>query len=125
MIVTVRNGSSVQLHLDLVMQVENGYPCGMRLDNVWLSWRSDSVEEICESLKQINKNDDCSRSLRSCHLLWYVEDGSELIGHVQSVDCVDQILVLSVDSKSDVFKIHLVVSQQEDEFVVEIKADCP
>ena len=66
-----------------------------------------------------------ARSLRSCHLLWYVEDGSELIGHVQSMDCVNQIFVLSINGKSDVFEIHLVVSQQEDEFVVEIKTDCP
>ena len=111
MVVTVWNGGSVQLHLNLMVQVENGYPSGMRLDNVWFSWRSDVVEEICESLKKINEDDDCSRSLRSCHLLWYVKDGSELIGHVQLVDCMNQILVLSVNCKSDVFKIHLVVSQ--------------
>ena len=110
MVVTVWNGGSIQLHLYLMVQIENGYPSGMRLDNVWFSWRSDGVEEICESLEKINENDDCSRSLRSCHLLWYVKDRSELIGHIQSVDCVDQILVLSVDGKSDVFEIHLVVS---------------
>ena len=82
MVVTVWNGGSIQLHLNLMVQIENGYPSGMRLDNVWFSWRSDGVEEICESLKQINENDDCSRSLRSCHLLWYVKDRSELIGHI-------------------------------------------
>ena len=111
MVVTVWNGGSVQLHLNLMVQIENGYPSGVRLDNVWLNWRNDGVEEICEPLEKINENDDCSRSLRSCHLLWYVKDGSELIGHVQSVDCVNQIFVLSINGKSDVFEVHLVISQ--------------
>jgi hypothetical protein len=110
MVVTVWNGGSVQLHLDLMVQIENGYPSGVRLDNVWFSWWSDGVEEIRESLEKINEDDDCSRSLRSCHLLWYVKDGSELIGHVQSVDCVNQIFVLSINGKSDVFEVHLVIS---------------
>jgi hypothetical protein len=110
MVVTVWNGGSVQLHLNLVVQIENGDPSGVGLDNVWFSWRIDGVEEICEPLKKINEDDDSSRSLRSCHLLWYVKDGSELIGHVQPVDCVNQIFVLSINGKSDVFKVHLVIS---------------
>ena len=65
MIVTVWNGGSVQLHLDLMVQVENSYPGSVRLDNIRFGWWSDGVEEIRESLEKINEDDDCSRSLRS------------------------------------------------------------
>ena len=82
MVVTIWNGGSVQLHLNLMVQIENGYPSGVRLDNVRFSWRSNSVEEICEPLEKIDENDYSSRSLGSCHLLWYVKDRSELVGQV-------------------------------------------